>query len=286
MRPLIFAAALASALLAQSASVGAETRPLEVPSRYLIIAPSTGATKHLAEGDAVLDVPLRWLSATVLSQAVDVAADDRRATLKQGQALVEMRLQFDDPRFAHAAAFCVPRVADPLRKNPLLGMGVIGALLARPLTDAQFCLVDPDRDGRAKYSVLINAGSQAARTPTPIPATPYELVPGAPVSEGDSFKITHGGGSYFEMSFSEQGHARRFDWLTFTGPSGKSKYNRILKVLKMPDGSWQIPVPGVVLIARNYDKANKTIDIEWPAVTRPVALPIPDVIRASNGFSY
>lgn len=285
MRLYRIAAAL-PALLCLPSLASAETKPLETLSRYLVIPPSEGVTKHLRVGDAVLDVPLRWKSAAVLNQAVQVAADDRRLGLTKGQALVEMRLHFDDPKFAQASAFCVPRVADPIRKSPLLAMGVFGAMLARSTTDSQFCLVDANRDGVADHSVLVNAGSPAARTPVPIVPTPYILTPGAPVGEGDTFKIIYRGRSYFEMAVIQQGHARRFDTLTFVGPSGKESYKKGLRTVKMPDGSVRVPAPGVVFNARNYDKRSETIDIVWPAVTQAVALPIPDVVRESNGFSY
>jgi len=211
---------------------------------------------------------------------VDLAADDRRVTLKQGQALVEMRVQFDDPQYAQAAVFCVPRLADPIRKNPLLAMGVFGAMLARSTTDGQFCLIDADHDGRADHSILLNAGSPAARTPVPIAVAPYALTPGAAVSEGDSFNITYRGNHYFEIAIVQQGNARRFDTLTFKGPSGRDGYNKVLRTVKMPDGSFRVPAPGVVFVARNVDKANRSIDVDWPTVNEAVALPIPDDVKA------
>ena len=274
-------AALLPALLCAPSLASAETKPLETPSRYLVILPSESVTKHLRVGDAALDVPLRWKSAAVLSQPVQVAADDRRVNLTQGQALAEMRLQFDDPKFAQASAFCVPRLADPIRKAPMaFGLGgMLGKALARSATDGQFCLVDLNRDGIADHSVLVNAGSPAARSPVPIAGAPYVLTPGAPVSEGDSFRIAYGGGSSFEIAIIQQGNARRFDTLTFVGPSGKSRFNKYLRTVKMPDGSVQVPAPGVVFTARNYDKSSKSIDIDWPAVTQPVALPIPDDVK-------
>jgi hypothetical protein len=285
LRSLQLAAAL-PALLCVSTQVSAETRLVELPSRYLVIPPSEAFTKRLRVPDDVLNVPLRWEKAAVLSQAVDVAADDRRVSLTKGQALVETRLQFDDQKFSQAGAFCVPRVADPIRKNGLLALGMIGSMLARSTTDGQLCLVDVDRDGVADHSVLVNAGSPAARAPVPITATPYVLTPGAAVSEGDFFRIFYRGGSYFEMGIVQQGHARRFDTLTFKGPSGKENYRKGLRVVKMPDGSVRVPVPGVVFTASNYDKASDSIEIVWPTVTQAVALPIPDVIKESNGFSY
>jgi hypothetical protein len=279
-------AALLPALLCASSMASAETQLVELPSRYLVIPPSEGFTKRVKVPDSVLDVPLRWENAAVLSQGVDVAADDRRVSLTKGQALVETPLRFDDPKFAKASAFCVPRVADPIRKNGLLALGLIGPLLARSTTDGQFCLVDVDRDGVVDHSVLVNAGSPAARSPVPIAATPYVHTPGAAVSEGDSFRIFYRGKSYFEMAIIQQGRVRLFDTLTFAGPSGKSTYRKGLRTVKMPDGSVRVPVPGTVFTARNYDKASDSIEIEWPAVSQPIALPIPDVVRGSNGFNY
>jgi hypothetical protein len=286
LRLIGFAAAL-SALMCVSTQVSAETKLVELPSRYLVIPPSEALTKRLRVPEDVINVPLRWEKAAVLSQAVDVVADDRRASLTKGQALVETRLQFDDPKFAQAASFCVPRAADPLRKAPMLGaLGMFGAMMARSTTDGQFCLIDIERDGVADHSVLVNAGSPAARTPVPIIATPYILTPGAPVSEGDFFRIFYRGGSYFEMAIVQQGRARRFDTLTFAGPAGKETYRKGLRTVKMPDGSMRVPVPGVVFTARNYDKAGQSIEIAWPAIVQPIAYPIPDVVKESNGFRY
>ena len=267
-------------LLGASVPASAETRPIELPSRYLVIPPSERVTRHLHVGDTVLDVPLRWKRAAVLSQPVDVAADDRRLSLKQGQALVETSLQFDDRKFARASAFCVPRLADPIRKNPLLAMGVFGAMLARSTTDGQFCLIDSDRDGRADHSVLVNAGSPAARTPVAIAAASYELTPAVAVSEGDTFSITYGGGRSFVLAIIQQGKPRRFDTLSFTGPAGRRSYDKSLRTVKMPDGSFQVAAPGVTFTAKNYDKSDRSIDIDWPAITQAVALPIPDDVKS------
>jgi hypothetical protein len=275
-----------AASLCFSQTASAETRPLEVPQRLLVIPPSASIAKRVKSGDLVLNLLLRWRSAAVLLQPVQLAADDRRAKLVKGQALVEMRLHFDDAKFTKAAAFCVPRLADPLRKNPLLAMGVIGAALARSTTDGQFCLVDSDRDGVADHSVLVNAGSAAARTPIAITPTPYELISGAPVGEGDSFKIYYGGGNHFVMALIQQGAPRRFETLSFSGPSGRVQFNRFLRALKKTDGSIEVPVPGMTLIGRNYDKRSQSIDVIIPAVRQAVVFPIPDVVRASNGFSY
>ena len=279
LRLFVFTAVL-TPLLGASLPASAETRLIELPSRYLVIPSSERVIKHLHVGDTVLEVPLRWKSAAVLSQPAEVTADDRHVSLKQGQALVETLLQFDDPTFAQASAFCVPRLADPIRKNPLLAMGVFGAMLARSTTDGQFCLIDSDRDGRADHSVLVNAGSPAARTPVAIAATTYVLTPGAAVSEGDTFSITYGGGRYFALAINQQGKPRRFDTLSFTGPAGRRSYDRSLRTVKMPDGSFQVPAPGVTFTARNYDKSDRSIDIDWPAVTQAVALPIPDDVKS------
>jgi hypothetical protein len=277
----IIAAATLTGLLAPTAAAG-ETRLLEVPSRYLVIPASEAHSLHLRAGDAILDVPLRWRSAAVLSQPAQLIADDRRENLKPGQALAETRLQFDDPKFAQAASFCVPRLADPMRKSPWLG-SPLGSLFARSATDGQFCLIDVNRDGKADHSVLINAGSANARMPVAISEIPYVLTPGAAVSEGDSFKISYGGGSFFDMEMHQQGKLRRFDFMTFKSPSGQVKYNNPLKIMKMPDGSIRVSAPGVTFGARNFDKASKTVDIDWPAIPQPIAMPIPDEIRRNNG---
>ena len=277
---------LAAGLICAGAKLAAETRPLELPSRYLVIPASEAATKRLSVGEDVLRVPLRWERAAVLDQAIEIAADDRRASLAKGQSLVETRLQFDDPAFASAAAFCVPRVADPLRKSPFLGMGLVGALIARAVTDSQFCLVDINRDGTAEHSVLVNGGSPAARKPVAITPTPYVLTPSAAVGDGDFFRIVYRGRNFFEMFVVQQGKARRFDTLTFTGPLGKETYRRLLRPEKLADGSFRFAAPGVTFTARNIDKTKDTVDLDWPGVASPVAFPIPDVVRESNGYSY
>ena len=130
-------------------------------------------------------------------------------------------------------------------------------------------------------------GSRAsARRPVPISGVPYALETGAAVSEGDSFRITYSGRNSFEMAIVQQGKPRRFDTLSFNDPSGRRSYNRSLRTVKMPDGSVRVPAPGVVFTVTNYNKADKSTDIIWPAVAEPVIVPIPDVVRESNGFSY
>ena len=270
------AAALA-ALSGLPSGACAETRLIDTPNRYLVIPVAPATSQHLNKGDALLDVPLRWRSAAVLSVPIQLTADERLASLAQGQSLPETSLQFDDPQFGQSVAFCVPRLADPVRKNPLLAMGVLGAMLARSTTDGQFCLVDRDRDGIADHSVLINAGSPAARAPVAIAGVPYKLTPGAPVSEGDSFKITYRGGRNFEMAIIQQGHPRYFDTLSFRGPHGRVAFNRWLRAVKKADGSVEVAAPGITFTGRDYSA--QSIDVEWPIVAEAIALPIPDDVK-------
>jgi len=266
-------AALLPILLCVSTEASAEPRLLEVPTRYLVIPPMEAGSKRITKNDLAFEFALRWESAAVLAQDVAVAVDDRRQTFARGQALVETRLQFADPVFASAKSFCAPRVANPSSK---LG----GLLLGRSLADGQFCLIDREGDSTAEFSVLVNAGTPAAREPRPIAPVPYTLTPGAIVSEGDSVKLRYRGGrDSFELQIIQQGQARDFQTFEYRDRDGRHRFSRWLFGDKVADGVFAVQMPGMQFKISGYDPTSNSALIEWPRTERPAIVPIPDDVK-------
>jgi hypothetical protein len=279
---------LALTALSASGGAAAETQIAKVPSRYLVVSPLEAGSKRIKAGDIAFEFPMRWESAAVLPQAVEVSADDRRVVIRSGQALASAQLRFDGPGFANAAAFCIPRTADPAaKKGGWMLTNLVGPKLLRSLTDSQFCLIDRDRDGLADHSVLVNGGSPEARTPRPITPVSYNLAPEAIVSEGDSIKILYRGGkNSFEMLVVQQGTERLYQTFQFSDAKGQHQFSRWLNREKLAGGAYRMGAPGLIFNVRDYDPRTKSILVSWDKTDEPAIVPIPDDVKIRYGYGY
>ena len=264
----------------------ADIRVAETPIRYLVIPAGSGGETVVSEGQVAFSFPLRWEQAALLDSALEITVDDRRTMIQHGQALVETRLIFDQPGFNAAVAYCTPRTADPMRKaGGLLVLGLVGQALARSATDGQYCLIDRDRDGQADHSVLVNAGSPAARTPRTIAPIPYRVSPEAIVSEGDKVEILYRGGrGSFELKVIQQGKARFYQSFTYSDGRGKHRFNRFLRGDKLGGNVVRYAAPGFDFTTSDYDRARGTIKVSWPGNMFPAIIPIPDDVKTTRGY--
>lgn len=288
MRSFMFGPALTVGLIALPTVSRAETRILEVPTRFLVVPPLEAGSKRVTAGEIAFEFPMRWQSAAVLSQPVELAADERRVVVRNGQALARAKLRFEGSGFAGAAAFCVPRTADPAaKKGGWLLNNLVGPKLLRSLTDSQFCLIDRDLDGLAEHSVLVNGGTPEARTPRPITPVAYQIIPDAIVSEGDSIKILYRGGkSSFEMLVVQQGTPRLYQTFEFTDAKGRHQFSRWLNREKLADGTSLMGAPGLKFIVRDYDPRTKSVLVRWDKTDESAIVPIPDDVKIRYGYGY
>lgn len=276
----MFALAFAATLIVTPTASNAETMLASLPPRVLAFEPEPEGSRTLNKGDILWNVPLRWPSAAIIEQAIQLAADGRRTNLSVGDVLAETRLRFDDPALANAVSFCVARLADPGKAT----LGLIGGMLGRSLTDGQFCIVDKNRDGAADMSVLINAGSPAARMPVGIAPIRYRTDVGVEVGKGDYARLVYRGSRRFELEFYQQGSKRRYDSLTTTGNFGRESFSSWIHRAKLNDGTQVYTTPGGPLYLRQYDKAAGTITIEWKPRTLLKLMPIPDEVQTTVRF--
>lgn len=277
MRSFIFAGAVGVALVACAAQAQAETKLVSLLPRVLAFEPAEAGSRTLKKGEVLWNVGLRWPKAAVIDQPVQLAADTRRANLNAGEVLAETRLKFDDPALANAVAYCVARKADPQKAT----FGMLGGILGRSLTDGQFCIVDKDRDGVADMSVLVNAGSPAARTPVAVAPIPYHTEIGAAVGTGDYARLVYVGGQKFELEIYEQGSKRKFDTFMTRGNYGQETFTSLIRPAKHTD---DLHTPSGTLHIRAYDKASGSITVDWDARTRLKLMPVPDDVQTTVRF--
>jgi hypothetical protein len=280
LRSFAFAAVLAAGLVCVSERAAAETKLMSSPPRVLAFEREAGGSRTLVKDDVLWNVPLRWPKAAILEQSIQLAADDRRANVAAGDALAQTRLQFDDLALAGATSFCVARLADPTKATG----GLLGGMLARSLTDGQFCIVDKEGDGVADMSVLINAGSPAARMPVPIPPVRYRTDVGVEVGKGDSARLVYRGGQKFELEFYQQGSKRRFDTFTTSGNFGRETFSAWIRRTKLGDGNQIFATPSGKLRLRSFDKASGALTVDWDGRARLKLMPVPDEVRTSVRF--
>jgi hypothetical protein len=277
LRSFVFAAASAVALGGMSAAAVAETKLASLPPRVLAFDREAPGSRTLVKDDVLWKAPLRWPKAAILEQSAQLAADDRRANIAAGDVLAQTRLLFDDLTLASATSFCVARLADPTKATG----GLLGGILARSLTDGQFCIIDKDNDGIADMSVLINAGSPAARMPVAIAPLRYRTDVGVEVGPGDYARLIYRGGQKFELEFYQQGSKRRFDTFTTSGNYGRETFSSWIRRTKLGDGNQIFVTPSGKLRLRSFDKASGALTVDWDGRARLKLMPVPDEVRTT-----
>ena len=280
MRKILLLGAISLSCLTVPTSAGAETRLLRVPFRLMAFMPLEAGSKHLIVGETLWKVPLRWVQGAIIQSNAQLAADERRESLVVGQVLAETKLAFDDGSFANAASWCVPRIANPNKKT----FGMVGGILARSLTDGQFCIIDRDRNGTAEFSVLVNAGSPEARTPKPIAPISYRTEEGAEAGPGDYASLTYRGGRSFELEIFQQGGKRRFSTYTANTNFGRETYQPYLRRTKAVDGSTVLISPSGQLTLKPQTGSKQEIDVSWAAMPRLKIVPVPDEVVTTYGY--
>jgi len=133
-------------------------------------------------------------------------------------------------------------------------------------------------------SVLVNAGSPAARTPVPIAPIRYHTDMGVEVGKGDYAQLVYRGGQKFELEFYEQGSKRRYDTFTTSTNQGRESYTSWIRRIKKPDGSQFFVTPGGTLNLQSYDNSSGSMSVNWEPRTRFKLMPVPDEVRTSIRF--
>lgn len=271
--------------LACAAPADAETRLVaQAPQLYFVPAAAQESVQ-LHKGDYVMRAPLKWAKAAILDGSVEVKVDERVKRFERGEILPAATLQFDDPRFNGAAAFCTPREAAERKLDAFGGFG--GGLLARALvkssTDAQFCLIDGDGDGRAEHQVLVSAGSAAARTPTAIAPLPYRVAENVPVSRADDeVRLLFRGKALattspgFELEIVQQGKKRVFSSISLGHGRATDKFTYVSSKAGWPRS---VEIFGATFAVTAYDPKAELVTISWPQSAAPAPIIISDGIR-------
>lgn len=220
--------------------------------------------QKLMEGDDVLVVPLVWTRAATVGRGVDVSAGDRRDFISQGDVLPEEFIANAQGSSNGFIAYCMPRKAKERSVDRMNG-GAAGLMLARKFmrsaNDAQFCLVDRDKDGQADASILVGNGWGPQRSVRPIAPVPLATANDVQISPHDdlvriSFRDAHKSGPSFEFEIRQQGDDRSFS--TWRGQRSILSY-------KAANG-WpqRVTIAGATFVITGYDSVAKTVTIEWP----------------------
>jgi hypothetical protein len=270
--------------LLMSLAVPAVAGPYAVQTTAVQLAfPNSGprVAQDYLVGDAILDVPLLWLSAATLRAPVAIAADGEAEFLPAGTVLPLHVLA--EAGGSPVRAYCTPRraaerAADRGMLRGLLGSGTLWRGLIRGATDRQLCLIDSDGDGGADQSVVVGDGSREARTPRTIPPVPIETADLVRVSDQDRLRIVvtrlgrRNDWADFELEIVQQGHKRVFD--TFSGTWGSS--SRVTRIPMGPESPGVASIAGADFSILSVDRANRSLRLQWAEgaeASRPVVIP-------------
>jgi hypothetical protein len=266
---------------ASVALVGAasDQMPKDRQQAAQIYRPNIGkrGVQKLMEGDDALVVPLIWTRAATVGRGVDVSAGDRRDFISQGDVLPEEFIASAQGSADGFIAYCMPRKAKERsvdRMNGHAGGLILARSLMRSMNDAQFCLVDRDKDGQADASILVGAGWGPQRSLRPIAPVPLTIANDVQISAHDdlvriSFRDAGKSGPSFEFEVRQQGDDRSFS--TWGGQRSILSY----KAAK----GWpqRVTIAGATFVITGYDPVAKTVTVEWPEdVDRNVRIDISD----------
>jgi hypothetical protein len=240
------------------------------------------------QGDPILTVPLVWEYGAILKDATTIRADGDIKDLPAGTVLQAMTLT-ETANSKQVAAYCTPRnaaerKADKGALGVLLGGGSVWRKVIRSETDRQYCLIDLDDDGIADQSVLINAGTHAARTPvatTPVHLDRQKMLP---ISDRDKMVIVltevskDGLFANVRLDIIQQGEPRAFD-----------TFGNTLRVTRLGAKKQGFPVKAEILGARfsivALDGATRTATVNWPQDADPaLAIAISDGLQVNIRF--
>lgn len=232
-------------------------------------------------GEYILRAPILWYRAAIVRQEIVVTAGDRTQTLTVGTALPEEQLLTAENSGQFFTAYCTPRKAsERLFEGDQSVAGRLLAGLVKSTTDAQFCLVDRDKDGRFDESLLVGSGWGELRTPAAITPTPYEIATDVPISPQDEVRIKFAGrpgaGPLFILEIIQQGRPRRFDFISSGGryTAVANRENRIMLGIEQPQRE---TIYGAEFIIIDYNREEKTVGLRWPAdVNARLHMQIPD----------
>ena len=272
--------AAAAALFAAPGSALAQ-RDREQSPQLFIPASGTGGEATYKVGDYVLRVPLVWARAAILTEGVTVTAGDRTETLAAGMALPDEILLEAEESKTFFTAFCTPRKAAERGLDGGLGGALFGGSLTRSLvrsaTDAQFCLVDSDSDGKFDKSMLVGAGWGEVRTPRAITPVGFERRANVPISAEDEVRIQLRavGKSQvgFRLEIVQQGNKRAFQYIGGSNGVIATRDNWIGTKKGLPQFG---EIYGAEFEITAFDRAARTVTIRWLPVPRDRAMAIPD----------
>lgn len=277
-------ATLGFALLASTAHAG-ELKL--VGSAAQVAFPNSGPRGDIAynEGEYILRVPLLWTDAATLSDPVTITADNQWTTIEAGTALPAATLKSTDGEIL--LAFCTPRKGAERKAEKgilgtLLGGGSLWRAAIRSATDGQFCLIDADRDGHADHSVMINAGTPAARTPVAITPTPLAVGQLVPISSNDEVRIrltdiaAKSDRISFEFEILQQGEKRGFT--SFSTAAGSAE--RFIHINGKKGWPSDVNVAGGRFEIVNVSGPEKQISLRWPEnADKAYAFAVPDGLK-------
>jgi len=242
------------------------------------------SARKLMVGDDVLIAPLVWTRAATVGRGVDVSVGDRRDFISQGDVLPEEFIANAQGSSDGFVAYCMPRKAKERGVDRMNG-GAAGLMLARSfvrsMNDAQFCLVDRDKDGQADASILVGAGWGPQRSMRPISPVPLAVANDVQISAHDDlvrigFRDANKSGPTFEFEIRQQGEDRSFS--TWGGQRSVLSY----KAAK----GWpqRVTIAGATFVITGYDPVAKTVTIEWPEdVDRNLRINISDGVTYTAG---
>ncbi len=175
-----FFAAFAASALATSAR--AEDLPASIESPVVFL-PSDVASgeRRVSENDTFIDVPLRWALAGKLGQDVAVVTASGTYTLRAGEVLPQLLIPVNGRIDGGRILLCSRNKVVEKRKGEEPITGLVAAI-SDSLRDAQYCVEDTDKDGRADRALVLGKGSKELPAgpiaPTEVVLLNNEVIPG------------------------------------------------------------------------------------------------------------
>lgn len=255
---------------------------------YVNTAPT--GDRVYTEGETILDTPLLWEAGARLIAPLTIAADTETISLNAGDILQAVMLGKAGGA-VRTQAYCTQRKAAERKADSgvlgaMLGGGSLWRSMLRAASDKQFCLLDANDDGIAEQSVMIHAGTPAARTPATIAPVTLDRQTKLPVSGENALRITinrvakNGSSASFYLDVVQQGKSR-----TFTTFGDTARLTAIS--LKKADEAHIVEMVGTRFEIVSVNGPARQATIRWPQDRDANAfVPIPDGLRIVTRYYY
>lgn len=223
------------------------------------------AYEHLVRNKVV------WAKSAQVTKAVQIDTEKGMQWIETDEVLPAIRVSNLPGESGDVIAYCT--VAKTFRPDTSQQVfGLLGAKLAKSLSDSRKCIYDKDRDGAADTLFYVDDGKEPGRRPQPIRPVALTIVENREIGLGDLVFITLSKASTpsFSIGIHEAGKFLRFETVALQGATEPQK-QKLGKDISYP---FDMSIYGAHFTILSHDPKSGAMTIRWSDDHRDARIPV------------